>query len=843
MTFFFDEHKFFNVIRNLTNQINDIREFGLNYTRVLKRDNNYSDEMIEYIKKIANTNQNRIEERIKPVLYSQLKNNNNYDIVNNFINSKYNVPDITGIYDLVKYIFEESILLDPINDIKDDIKDDTNILDKLEFLSITSSSSCEEDYVRSYTTKEQLQEEYNFYSQEDNYFPEYDDFTGLKRNQKDAIELSEAYRRHIDGTDITLPLTCIHCQATGAGKTIIALAIIWFYIKLNNYNPDMTILWFTERKSIMMDLFFKKLETKQNDNKNIAEQYECNKENFDKWRYHNVINMGAFEIMEFVKNKDKNWYDKINQETTKPKFVIINRTYLTLNSTYKKIKHNKPCIIIHDECHSAVSTQTRDFLVYAKSHWNASIMGFSATPLRTGKTLNIKNTDRLTELFKNEETGNLNILTNYNINSAIANKIILKPKFSWFKLTNKHKDKIGDDDFKVIMNLLNDIIVTLPYGKIIAWCGNIKLCDRWYKKFNENKDKYPNLKNIKLFKDHSKTNDDDYSNFYDLYIDKKKKEELKQKYLNKQFKTKDEQIKAIEKYNIEYEQHVKQLIDKKSEGGILFAAKKFREGSDITCLDACIFLDKTKDRSALVFIQSIGRVLRFDKYGKKQYGLIMDGYIDNDNHVSEIDFIQKIIRYYLEFENMSLNSVDATNKILEYNKIMNTIDFSKSRETKIVKMKIGSEIIEIECDSIDWDNFGKYFDDVIQTKLKFEDYHKFQLLKSKAKQNNFKSKNEYLDQHKIYNFPINPEELYSKYWKGWIDFLDIDVSKYYQHLSDFKRACKQLSITNEASYKQNYNKDNRLPSYGLLSDVFFKDKFQIDNLHNYFNAIPSDKSF
>ena len=49
--------------------------------------------------------------------------------------------------------------------------------------------------------------------------------------------------------------TGIHCHATGSGKTIIAGNIVKEYNKLN---PKNNIIWFTEKKSILIDTFVKK---------------------------------------------------------------------------------------------------------------------------------------------------------------------------------------------------------------------------------------------------------------------------------------------------------------------------------------------------------------------------------------------------------------------------------------------------------------------------------------------------------------------------------------------------------------------------------------------------------
>lgn len=52
-----------------------------------------------------------------------------------------------------------------------------------------------------------------------------------------------------------IPKSGICCQTTGSGKTYIALHLIKMIGKLNNYLCSMTILWFTERKNILTDLF------------------------------------------------------------------------------------------------------------------------------------------------------------------------------------------------------------------------------------------------------------------------------------------------------------------------------------------------------------------------------------------------------------------------------------------------------------------------------------------------------------------------------------------------------------------------------------------------------------
>ena len=74
-----------------------------------------------------------------------------------------------------------------------------------------------------------------------------------------------------------------------------------------------------------------------------------------------------------------------------------------------------------------------------KTNKNIPIVGFSATPLRTGK----EDLSKLREVYLNEQ--NLNnedfpLLTNYSMVYAISNKLILPPEFYWYHVAD-NKDK------------------------------------------------------------------------------------------------------------------------------------------------------------------------------------------------------------------------------------------------------------------------------------------------------------------------------------------------------------------------------------------------------------------
>ena len=244
---------------------------------------------------------------------------------------------------------------------------------------------------------------------------------------------------------------------------------------------------------------------------------------------------------------------------------------------------------------------------------------------------------------------------------SISNDLILPPEFIWFQIesyNNKdNKNKISDIEVGSILDILDNIVDKLPFKKIICWCRTIEMAKLWKLKIETNYKLKRNLTNFSFGLDTSEIlqNDQDYKKF------------------------------------------------KNCEGNmILFCAAKHREGLDIKKLDCCIFLDKTKDRNEVPFIQSIGRVLR--KTEGKEFGLVIDGYIkDNINYEKEL--IDKIVGYYIMLNNLSLN--DSTHKLVLFNEILNNVKFNK--EKKIIELNIKSRIYKIHCIDLKWDEIIKKF--------------------------------------------------------------------------------------------------------------------------------------
>jgi len=447
----------------------------------------------------------------------------------------------------------------------------------------------------------------------------------------------------------------IHSQATGSGKSLVALKIIDEY---NKKNPKEHILWTCERKDIPQKLFF---HTKNN-------RIVLNDDQFEIWKYNDMIDMSKFTIKEYVYNKSKNWIKEINthKNEDKPLFIIINRAFLTTKSKINKYKYEDikkyAGLVILDECNSSMACDTYQMLLYFKYNWKAKIQGFSATPYRKGKShtkvdieinypeenedkiVVVENEKKLIQIFcKHDDENELNILSRFNMKEAIEKNIILEPVFHWHCVNNENNETINNTydttEIDSVMTTLDEIITKCRYKKGIAWCRLMSTTEEWFVAFEKEKTKYENLKNLKTFIDHSnmKNNDVNYDKFYET-----------------------------------------------SNNAIMFCASKFREGSDIPNLNFGIFLDKVKKRGGLPFIQCIGRVLRTDKNNEKKNGHIMDSYtLDNDKNIIK-SIIKKIIKYYSNLYEYA--KFDDEDRIILYGNIMKTLKIKPNENEIIIEL-------------------------------------------------------------------------------------------------------------------------------------------------------------
>ena len=287
----------------------------------------------------------------------------------------------------------------------------------------------------------------------------------------------------------------IVCIATGGGKSLVSLKLINIF---NNtlLTKNRSILIFTERKNILLDLFY--ISKKDSETDKIS--YIPNDAYWNVWKRLDIINMDNFNLINLVSNKDKSWIHlKSNGKTN---LIIINRVFLTLNKQYKQILSElSPQLIIYDECQGITAKTCFDFLDFAQKNWNSKIIGFSATPIRRSKTNKIQKQTNLNKIFNVKDSHVLKIYQNYNILNAINDGICSKLNFIWYKLEkpqiSKMKNRflnVSEDDVKNCMHILNDNIDKLYYKKIICWCSTINNANLYKEYFvkirNETHDLY-----------------------------------------------------------------------------------------------------------------------------------------------------------------------------------------------------------------------------------------------------------------------------------------------------------------------------------------------------------------
>ncbi len=653
----------------------------------------------------------------------------------------------------------------------------------------------------------------------DFYLEDYD--SNIDMNE-DNNELSESFEEEefkwkvnqIEGIENAVACdfeSGIHSQATGTGKSLMALNIIKRY---HDKYPDDSIMWLCERKDIPEKLFF---------NRNKKGHYVYHKENFNFWKKNNIINMDDFHVINLVSIKPNNWTSYINNyNNEKPKFIIVNRAFLTTNSNdsrfkfkYQELIHNNaPKLVVHDECHSTPAPRTYELILHMKEKWNAKIQGLSATPFREGKTtqkitieLNKdnckkwetgKNINRLINVYPKPDNENqLHLLSQCNLKRAIEEGFILEPVFHWFyvdKFGKKGISHFSNNEFESMMIALNNMIEKCTYKKVLIWCKYVKIAENMYDSFNKTKVNYTNLKDLNSYIYHSQVEneyDEDYNEFY-----------------------------------------------KQNNTGIMFCANMFREGSDIPNLCGALFMDKVKERGEIPFIQSVGRVLRTDPKGKKTNGHILDCCIKPKENMNESDkdkentkkihsLLNKLIKYYLRLYELSLDdNIDSGEnyelskiKVSKYEEILK--NFEPDPDSQMIHLKLNNDkklsidIKGLELHSIDWKNLTNSFEKVWEKHFNFNDIDDFNKLKFFVKKNNIhtiEEYNQYCINNPEKNFPIEPKIKYGRFWKNWYDFIGIDITIYPLTKTQWTNKCTDLKLFDLNIYLKECLKHN-LPLY------------------------------
>jgi len=362
---------------------------------------------------------------------------------------------------------------------------------------------------------------------------------------------------------------------------------------------------------------------------------------------HGIIDISKINIINLTINPDKYFYDKIKGNNN---LIIVNRSYISSKNRFQNIngKHNIGLVLI-DECHSSSAYKTFEILNYFKS-LTCNLIGFSATPVRGNKY------SSYVQLYGSDNK--INYICNYSLFNAILDydPNMEKPygclPFKIYIYNNQDKTP------QKLLEIINSYQEELHYKKIIVWFRKIDTCQDFFDYFQKN---FTN-KNIKLFISH---NEGDTCETDKEYI--------------------------------------------KSESNcIMFCVNRFREGTNLNTLEFGFLLDSDINRGDISTIQMCGRLIRFDKQGKKTHGKIAD-FCSNSN------ILEKIIKYYIELTN------DENNKFID--EIISKIEVIKDK--KQINFNLGkNKKIELIFKSfeINWDNIKEELINYIQSNFKYNIY-------------------------------------------------------------------------------------------------------------------------
>jgi len=562
----------------------------------------------------------------------------------------------------------------------------------------------------------------------------------------------------------------IHNQVTGAGKSIIMMLTINDHYNLyKNFNLYIITC---PRIEVLNKMFFEKTD---------EEEFIISKNNINFWKKNNIIDLDKFNIIDKVNYK---CIEKLKLSKTKPSILIVNSDYLKKMDENKYIDYNKLNFVIFDECHGVSANKFYDLLYKIKYDYQKHIIGFSATPVRD------KAEDKVKKIFskslnKNDK-GGLNIISNYDIMTAICDGVVLPPSYTIVEIKKTCNKKIGKSNKDITEKVIKDKLKDLPYKKIICWCGSISKMKEWYMFYNK---RFPELK---------------------LYCSTSKDVQHKKEGLDTDY----DEFCEIEN------------------NAVLLTVHRCREGSDIKNLDMGVYLDHVKKRGILVCIQTVGRILRPDINRLKKCGYIIDTFVNDGKIEIEVMTAQRIISYYEKVLGLTTED-DFYNDLLDkYKKMKEIFNDSKYDEnSKKIKIKIDgntehdTEIkLELITKNFDWSKFTQKINSIIDKQFGINEEDKFNIVIDKLKK--IKEFNQECDFWKVYEIIDKkkydlPENLYEDYKtffdeKTWFEIMGFDTSNYYKTIQECKIAIGKINNytnINENIYNKLRIKDNKLPPF------------------------------
>jgi len=568
----------------------------------------------------------------------------------------------------------------------------------------------------------------------------------FRESQKEAIQ-NTIKQNFVSG---------IHNQIMGAGKSIIALKLIWEHYK--KFKGTDAYIYMCDKQEILRGMFFEE----DKNGKLIISQTKI-----EDWNNKGIINLTKFLIVDCVNEKPKNIFENLHT-IHKPKLLIINNKFLTLRD-YEKIIPNKEtlfddsddeingqrvALIELDECHSISAPQTYKALKCLKYEKRIPIIGFSATPLRP------KAESKLCDIFSKsfdptKKNKTLNIISTYNLIDAIQDEVILPFKYICVEVNKPVSEEIIKENRVIETNVIDKILHELPYKKFACWNRNIDQMEKSYKFYTK---KYPNMK---MF----------MSSFKDNYY-------------------------KSQGYNCSLEDFYKC-----ESNAMLFCVNRCREGSDINRLDCGVYLDAVRNRSILVAMQTSGRTVRPDKEGKKTHGVIIDMFVPEEGKSIESLTVEKIMGYYNGILNLSIEGADDTEssdmnefmkQYFEFLKLKNNTFFNEETNEIIVKVdeKKKHDIkikFELTTKTTDWSFIKTELNKAVDKQFNVDKEQKFKIIINKLKELDiFEPNTDFWEAYKNIQNKENlglPEDIYNEnkeIWdtKTWYEILDIKIPNY-----------------------------------------------------------------
>ena len=425
---------------------------------------------------------------------------------------------------------------------------------------------------------------------------------------------------------------------------------------------------------------------------------------------------------------------------------------------------------IGDECHHLVGEKFKP----SKSEIKEISDFKKFLEIKSKKSLFMTATPKFIKEYNNKEGTSMD-------NEKIFGKIIYKESVKW-AIENKY---ITDYYLEVIRNTENEL------DNIIEDIGiNVEHKELFFSALMSLKSIERNSKLTHLLVYANTIESADIVEFYIKQILEKKLisipcENIYHKSLHSQVKD----------FNIEREK--KEFTNSKY--GIISCVQIFGEGVDIPKLNGVVVAEHME--SEIRIVQSLLRPHRKEEGNPDKEAFIICPYIDNSDGLNNKSFnkVKQIVKEMRNCDDQISSKINLT-------------EFKKRPETINPKLTILPELIEGDCTNLK----------ILKTRLRkakclaselSEEEEDYLLSQEINKANNIISKQEYLEDRDRVLFIENPEGYFKKHalWKGWYDFLGIEIKNFIQTKDEWIRFCKEKNVKSVDMYNKLCKEYSQLP--------------------------------